>query len=212
MDGLAQAEAYAAADFSVGDQALLQRLVQLFPEGLGERLIDLGCGPGNITFRLAEQCAAAQVLGIDGAAVMLQLAQARLAQATALQGRVRFERVCLPAPQLAGGYSALVSNSLLHHLHDPAVLWRSVRQLGAPGAAVYVKDLRRPASASAAEALRARHLPDAPAVLQRDYLASLHAAFSPAEVQQQLREAGLDDQLQVAGLEDRYLEVWGRLR
>jgi hypothetical protein len=48
-------------------------------------------------------------------------------------------------------------------------------------------------------------------VLQRDYLASLHAAFTPEEVQQQLQEAGLADQLQVAALEDRYLEVWGQL-
>ena len=48
-------------------------------------------------------------------------------------------------------------------------------------------------------------------MLQHDYLASLHAAFTPTEVAQQLEQAGLADQLQVAPLEDRYLEVWGRL-
>jgi hypothetical protein len=48
-------------------------------------------------------------------------------------------------------------------------------------------------------------------VLQHDYLASLHAAFTPAEVAQQLEQAGLAGQLQVAALEDRYLEVWGQL-
>ena len=31
------------------------------------------------------------------------------------------------------------------------------------------------------------------------------------EVAQQLQEAGLADQLQVAALDDRYLEVWGQL-
>jgi hypothetical protein len=32
-----------------------------------------------------------------------------------------------------------------------------------------------------------------------------------SEVRQQLVDAGLADQLQVAALDDRYLEVWGRL-
>ena len=100
----------------------------------------------------------------------------------------------LEAGGYISGYSAVVSNSLLHHLHDPAVLWQSVRQLGASGACVYIKDLRRPASAAAAEALRQLYLADAPAVLQHDYLASLHAAFTPEEVSAQLQEAGLADQ------------------
>ena len=211
MEGRAQAEAYAAADFSAGDQAVIDRLVQLFPEGLGPRLLDLGCGPGNISFRLARCWPDAEVLGLDGAAAMLELAELQRAASPAGFGRLRFERVSLPAPQLAGGYSAVVSNSLLHHLHDPAVLWHSVRQLAAPGARVYVKDLRRPPSAAAADLMRQRYLADAPPVLQHDYLASLHAAFTPEEVGAQLQAAGLGDQLQVAAVEDRYLEVWGRL-
>ena len=67
MDGADQAQAYAAADFSAGDQALIERLDQLFPAGLGPRLADLGCGPGNISFRLARRHPQAEVLGIDGA-------------------------------------------------------------------------------------------------------------------------------------------------
>ncbi len=47
-------------------------------------------------------------------------------------------------------------------------------------------------------------------MLQLDYLASLHAAFEPSEVEAQLVEAGLGG-LQVGALEDRYLEVWGRM-
>ena len=211
MEGLEQAQAYAAANFAAGDQALIERLAVLFPQGLGERLVDLGCGPGNISFRLAERYSGASVLGIDGAAAMLAPALQRLAELPELQGRLRFEQRCLPAADLPGGYTAVVSNSLLHHLHDPQVLWSSVAQLAGPGACVYIKDLRRPASAEAALALQRLHLADAPAVLQHDYIASLHAAFTPEEVAQQLQEAGLEDQLQVAALEDRYLEVWGQL-
>jgi 2-polyprenyl-3-methyl-5-hydroxy-6-metoxy-1,4-benzoquinol methylase len=211
MEGLEQAQVYAAADFAAGDQALIERLAQLFPGGLGARLVDLGCGPGNISFRLAECYGDASVLGIDGASAMLAPALQRLAEQPQLQGRLCFEQRCLPAAALPGGYTAVLSNSLLHHLHDPQVLWRSVAQLAGPGACVYIKDLRRPASAHAALELQRLHLADAPVVLQNDYIASLHAAFTPEEVELQLQEAGLADQLQVAALEDRYLEVWGQL-
>ena len=210
MTGRAQAGAYAAADFSASDQAFLERVQQLFPEGLGPRLLDLGCGPGNISFRLARSYPAATVLAVDGAPAMLDLARGQLLQ-TDLAERLRFVEAVLPDPALTCGASAVLSNSLLHHLHDPQVLWGSIRQLGAPGAAIYVKDLRRPGSLADAEALRDRYLAGAPAVLQHDYFASLQAAFTPEEVCAQLRQAGLADRLQVAAVEDRYLEVWGRL-
>ena len=117
----------------------------------------------------------------------------------------------LPDRSLARDYSAVISNSLLHHLHDPAVLWQSVRALGLPGAAVYIKDLRRPVSEEEVHALKNRYLRDAPDVLQRDYVASLHAAFTVEEVGEQLVHAGLADQLSVASVEDRHLEIWGHL-
>lgn len=122
MTGEEQALAYSVADFSASDQALVERLLELFPDGLGKALLDLGCGPGNISFLLARHFTAAQVVGVDGAAVMLRLAEQALAADTALHQRLRFEQSCLPDPDLAGGYSAVVSNSLLHHLHDPQVL------------------------------------------------------------------------------------------
>jgi 2-polyprenyl-3-methyl-5-hydroxy-6-metoxy-1,4-benzoquinol methylase len=210
MDEAEQAQAYAQADFSVGDQALVERLDQLFPAGLGARLLDLGCGPGNISFILAERHGQATVLGVDGAEAMLALARQRLREQPLLEGRLSFQQALLPCPELAGGFSAVVSNSLLHHLHNPQVLWQALRQLGAPGTCIYMKDLRRPGSSAMADELRQRYLAEAPPVLQRDYTASLHAAFRPEEVELQLAAAGLHS-LRVEPLEDRYLEVWGQL-
>jgi hypothetical protein len=85
-----------------------------------------------------------------------------------------------------------------------------VAQLAAPGAFVYVQDLRRPASEAAVEQLVAASMASAPEVLRRDYRASLHAAFTPTEVAVQLQQAGLQG-LRVDSLGDCYLEVWGRL-
>ena len=56
--------------------------------------------------------------------------------------------------------------------------------------------------------LQAVHLPDTPEVLRQDFIASLAAAFEPAEVEDQLREAGLDG-LSVSQEGDRYLVVSG---
>jgi len=239
MDEPAQARAYADADFSASDQALVERLMELFGNGaaLGPRIVDLGCGPGNISFLLAEHVPAASVLGLDGAAAMLAIAEqrrqawgqgARLEQGqTSRSSRLRFRQALLPLETGAAlrlraeatggtgagagaGFSAVVSNSLLHHLHDPAVLWTTVRQLAAPGAVLYLQDLRRPASTAALEALVVREMATAPEVLRRDYRHSLHAAFTAAEVAAQMQQARLDG-LRVEERGERYLEVWGRL-
>ena len=212
MDGAEQVEAYAAADFHASDQAMVERLAGLCGEDPGPLLVDLGCGPGNISFLLARRFPQAAVLGLDGAPRMLRTAEQRLAAEPALAGRLRFEQALLPLPASygAGEISAILSNSLLHHLHDPLGLWTSVAQLAAPGAFVYVQDLRRPSSDAAVEALVAASMADVPEVLRRDYRASLHAAFTPAEVAAQLADAGLAG-LRVEPLGDCYLEVWGWL-
>lgn len=210
MDGQDQAQAYASADFAAGDQAMVDRLLARFGADLGPRLLDLGCGPGNITFRLARACPAATVVGIDGAAAMLRIAEQRRA-ADPAGATIRFEQQQLPCPEWPeAGFSAVVSNSLLHHLHDPAVLWSSVQRLGAPGAVVQVHDLQRPPDAAAAVALVEARMAGAPEVLRRDFHHSLHAAFTPEEVERQLAEAGLG-QLTVAVVDELHLEVWGRL-
>jgi 2-polyprenyl-3-methyl-5-hydroxy-6-metoxy-1,4-benzoquinol methylase len=104
----------------------------------------------------------------------------------------------------------VISNSLLHHLHHPELLWQATCQLSRSGAVVLHRDLRRPANSQDALALREKYLPDAPEVLRHDYLASLHAAFTVPEVRAQLDRCGLDA-LRVEAVADRYLEVSGRL-
>ena len=220
MDDPLQALVYVEADFHASDAALLQRILDLAGHGgLGSRVVDLGCGPGNISFRLAAALPQACVLGVDGAAAMLELAEQRRCSDPARWSQLRFHRACLPfatgaleslpAP-FAPPYSSIVSNSLLHHLHDPAVLWRSVSQLAAPGALVVVRDLRRPPDPQTLAALVERHAAAAHPLLRRDFANSLAAAFRPEEVEAQLLTAGLTG-LSVTPQEDRYLEVSGRL-
>jgi hypothetical protein len=76
--------------------------------------------------------------------------------------------------------------------HHPEVLWQTVRSLVVPGMAVFMADLRRPASAAEAQRIVEDTCPHEPPVLKRDFFNSLCAAFEPHEVQAQLRQAGLE--------------------
>jgi len=211
MDELEQARAYANADFSEPNERFVASFVAEFPTLRGGAVLDLGCGPGDIVLRLAGRLPQLTVHGLDGSAAMLAHGEARLAGLPAAQGRVQFITGILPGARLPlPRYDAIVSNSLLHHLHDPRVLWRAVRAAGAPGAAVMVMDLCRPESPAAAHAIVATYAGQEPEVLQRDFFNSLCAAFEPAEVRVQLDACGLSG-LAVRTVSDRHLLVSGRL-
>jgi SAM-dependent methyltransferase len=211
MDEFEQARAYAEADFSEPNERFVGYFeTEIEPPRRGA-VLDLGCGPGDIVLRLARRHPALAVHGLDGSAAMLEFGRARLSAEPELQSRVRFVQGILPGASLPlPRYDAIVSNSLLHHLHDPLVLWRAVRELGAPGAAVLVMDLYRPASPDAAEAIVEAYSGGEPEVLKRDFFNSLCAAFEPDEVRSQLDACGLAS-LEIRAVSDRHMLVAGRL-
>jgi SAM-dependent methyltransferase len=142
---------------------------------------------------------------------MLRFASERLHESPELGGRVQFIEGRLPGASLPlDAYDAVISNSLLHHLHEPLGFWSALREAGAPGAAVLVMDLFRPDSAAAARAIVRQYAGGEPEVLQQDYYASLCAAFEPGEVRAQLEASGLGA-LDVRTVSDRHLLVVGRL-
>jgi SAM-dependent methyltransferase len=212
MDEAEQARAYALADFDEPNARFVGYFESAFPELVTGSVLDLGCGPGDIVLRLATRHPRLVVHGLDGSAAMLRFAAERLHEMPATGGRVQFVEGVLPGASLPlAAYDAVISNSLLHHLHDPLVFWRAVAEAGAPGAAVLVMDLFRPASEADARALVEQYASGEPELLQRDFLASLHAAFEPDEVRGQLATVGLDGVLAVSTVSDRHLLVTGRL-
>ena len=212
MDEPEQALAYAEADFSEPNELFLACFRELIPEPLGAaRVLDLGCGPADILLRFARAHPQARLHGLDGSEAMLEFGRRALQQQPELAARVQLSCECLPSERLpAAAYDAVISNSLLHHLWQPKVLWRTVRQCGRSGAAVVIMDLHRPDTPQEVERLVETYAADAPQVLQRDFRNSLFAAFSVDEVEHQLREAGLG-QLGVDLVSDRHLCVRGRL-
>ena len=205
-----QAMAYASADF----EAPHSRVVELFVESfsctdLSGDVLDLGCGPGDIAMRFARRFPKCRVIGLDGSEAMLRRGWELLAKNDALRSRVKLVQGLLPGADLHGQrFSTVISNSLLHHLHEPAVLWDSVKKFAAPGARVFVVDLMRPADEAAARALTAQYCANEPPVLREDFYNSLLAAFTVDEVRHQLKAAELDG-FEVRAVSDRHLVIHG---
>ncbi|HEX6291492.1 MAG TPA: class I SAM-dependent methyltransferase [Herpetosiphonaceae bacterium] len=212
MDDDEQARAYAGIDFGEAHQNVITFFHQTFPgEDVTGYVLDLGCGPGDITRRFALAFPNCILHGLDGSESMLRYGRELFAQDAALRDRVALIQGMLPGATLPRvHYDVVISNSLLHHLHDPQVLWQAVRQYAAPGARVFIMDLRRPATADAAWALVEKHATSDPEVFKRDFYNSLLAAFTPAEIEAQLQTAGLDH-FTVRPVTDRHVIVAGRM-
>jgi ubiquinone/menaquinone biosynthesis C-methylase UbiE len=210
MDESSQAEAYAAADFAEAHERIVERFAFCFPGvEIAGNVLDLGCGPGDISFRFAMRFPGASVTGVDGSAAMIELARQRQARETVLADRVRFIKALIPGTPLpAGPYAAIISNSLLHHLHRPAVLWETIAAYASAGTRIYVADLYRPPTTAVARQMVESYAAGEPDVLRRDFYHSLCAAFEPPEVEAQIEAAGLSE-LAVAVISDRHLVVHG---
>ena len=210
MDDPVHAAAYAAADFDDAHSRILMAFEQFFPRvEVAGPVLDLGCGPGDIGFRFAARFPDAEIIGVDGAPAMLALAQQRKVSDAVLGPRMNFVEGLLPdAPVPTLTYAAIISNSLLHHLHDPAVLWEMVNRHAGSDTYIFIADLFRPQSTAAARHLVEQYAATEPEVLRRDFFHSLCAAFEPDEIEAQLATAGLHG-LSVDLLGDRHLVVHG---
>lgn len=213
MNDRHQAEAYARADFEEPHRFFVERCITFLEEQALEpaTVLDLGCGPADITVRLAHALPRANLMAVEAATAMIDLAADRIAS-EGLDGRIGLMQAHIPDQDLAtGDFDLVISNSLLHHLTDPIDLWHTVKTLGRPGGAVFVMDLRRPAGREEAQALVDRYAQGEPAVLRHDFFHSLCAAYRPDEVATQLGEAGLLGALRIEVPTDRHLIVSGRL-
>lgn len=79
------------------------------------RVVDLGCGPGTLTARLAERWPEADVLGVDSSPAMIERART---EQRAAAGRLRFTLGDLRDWRSAEGVDIVVSNATLQWVPD----------------------------------------------------------------------------------------------
>lgn len=207
MEDEAQVRAYAEADFSAPHQQFIDRLLEIVaPEDFDSPALDLGCGSGDISRRFVEAYPLSRLDAVDGSKPMLDYAKSTIAGE--LRRRINFIHGKLPDVRLPdAGYDLIFSNSLLHHLPEPQVLWQFIKHYARPGARVAVMDLLRPGTIEEAKTKVECHAASEPEILQHDFYHSLLAAFTLDEINEQLHEAGLD--FSVAQVSDRHAFITG---
>ncbi len=114
-----------AADY-VRNGAFVARLgeplIDLLAPVAGERILDLGCGDGTLTARIAES--GARVLGLDASESMVTAARTK-----------GVEAVCCAADAMAfsGAFDAVFSNAALHWMKNAREVADRVREALRPG-------------------------------------------------------------------------------
>ena len=218
MENPSQVKAYADADFSRSDSMVvgeLEKYLNKLGKTLNENdlILDIACGPGNISERIATNWPFVKVIGIDGSKEMLKLAEKKLYESFAKNLSYELIEINLIATgkkQFPYEADVLVSNSALHHFHDPFRFWDALKKLGKRKCIHIHRDLIRPASIEKAIEIKEKLLSNSPEILKKDFYASLKASFTVEEVNQQLLKAGLS-QLKVFQVDELYLEVIGSL-
>ena len=186
--------------------ALIREYVRPRP---GDRILDIGCGPGDVMLRLAAARPSARITAIDGSSAMLELAR-QAVHSAGQQQRVTLLQGYVPGlPLEERSFDAVLSKDLLHHLPDPMVLWSEARRLGRRGAAIYVMDLMRPESREAAHNVVETVARDELPILKADFYASLCAAFTLEEAKAQVKQSRLP--LEVTQVSDRHMVIKGVL-
>lgn len=192
MDDREEAAAYDAMDHAEPNKAFVQRLIEL---GIGScaTALDLGTGPGDIPVLLAGQVSGLQITAIDLAQTMLDIAETRVLEADLGE---RIELACMDVKSIDfpnDSFDAVFSNTILHHIPEPAQMLAEAARVLRPGGLLLIRDLYRPASLEQLNALVKQHATEAAPEQRKLFADSLHAALTPDELRAIANEQDLSD-------------------
>jgi trans-aconitate 2-methyltransferase len=155
-------------------------LLALVRPRVGMRVVDLGCGTGELTRVMHEKLGASETLGIDSSPEMLARAKKHAGDG------LRFERSDLGAFD-GEGFDLVFSSAAVHWVMDHPALFARLSKALAPGGQIAVQmpaNFDHPSHATAwevarespfAEALAGRTRPSAPVLAPEAYATLLHA-------------------------------------
>jgi SAM-dependent methyltransferase len=123
----------AAVSFLYGRDAAAEIAIDVAALQPGERLVDVGCGPGVAAARAARL--GAQVVGVDPATVMLTLARRRWRRL-----RVDWRLGTAESIPVEGGVDVVWSLSTVHHWADVDAGLAEVRRVLRPGGRLVVTE------------------------------------------------------------------------
>lgn len=148
-----------------------------------DETLDLGTGTAQIPIELCRQSPQARVLAIDLSTEMLLVARANI-EVASLRDRIMLD--CVDAkglPYADARFSAVISNSIVHHLPDPAPALAEAARVLRSGERLFIRDLARPDSEATVRKLVNLYAAGANDHQRKLFADSLHAALSLAEIQ-----------------------------
>ena len=217
-----QVDSYAKADFSEGENNLISQINHYLIKNnihLNEKelIVDLGCGPGNISEKLSIKWPKAIVVGIDGSQEMIRIAKSNKNNSLNQSRLKNLSYICADIKSLKSSeinfgknISLLVSNSLIHHITYLDDFFNSIERLSSNLTINFHKDLKRPKDEKSALNLKEECRKKYNDILTHDYYASLKASYTAKEIKSFIFENKLSS-LEVFEEDNQYLVIYGKV-
>jgi 2-polyprenyl-3-methyl-5-hydroxy-6-metoxy-1,4-benzoquinol methylase len=210
MDTPDEAVAYDQMDHSEVNRRFVDDLLAAWGPVEGRvEVIDLGTGTALIPIELCRRDARVHVVAVDAAEHMLEVARVNVERA-GLADRIRLE-LADAKQQSAGAYDVVMSNSLVHHLPEPALFFDRAAELVRPDGMLFVRDLFRPASEAEWQRLVGLYTAGESDHARQMFAESLRAALTLDEVRELVAARGFDP-ASVTATSDRHWTWVARAR
>ena len=188
MDTAEEARDYDAMDHSEVNRVFVADFLAVW-DGRGP-VLDVGTGTALIPIEFCRQSPKGTVVAVDAAEHMLRVGRENVRRA-GLEGRIRLERCDAKRMPFAGGaFGAVVSNSIVHHIPEPAAVVAEMARVVAPGGTLFVRDLLRPDDEATLQRLVDLHTAGANDHQRGMFADSLHAALTIDEVRDIVQALG----------------------
>jgi ubiquinone/menaquinone biosynthesis C-methylase UbiE len=180
MDSAEESRDYDAMDHSAVNRVFVTDFLAEW-NGAG-RILDAGAGTAQIPIELCRRHPTARVVAIDAAAHMLALGRVNVRRA-GLDARIVLEECdAKRLPFTDSAFGAVMSNSIVHHIPEPAAVLAEMVRVVAPGGVLFVRDLLRPSDEQMLHALVNAYAGDANEHQRQMFADSLHAALTLEEL------------------------------
>ncbi len=197
MEGEDDASEYDEMDFSATDRLFAERAAEYAKSGA--HIVDIGCGNAKIPIMIAEMTQqkfgatdSVRITGVEMSPSMRAAAERNRDKAGISAQKLEIvpgDAKKLPFPD--GSSGMVVSNSVVHHIPDPRVMFREVGRLAGKTGAILIRDLVRPNSKEELDQLVQKHAVGWSPYQTKLFADSLHAALTLDEVRAMLEECGV---------------------
>ncbi|XDD42643.1 trans-aconitate 2-methyltransferase [Leptospira sp. WS60.C2] len=207
MEEAEQVQSYAHADFESAHSMIIKQFQSRLPLQFSPKyVLDLGCGPGDMSSRLLNLFPNSNFTFLDGSNLMLDLCKKRLFN---VLGEKRNNNLFFKNELVQGfvpesSFDLVFSNSLLHHVHDPYAFWSAIQRSIDDDSFIFICDLLRPNSLAETDHLVDRYAKNESEILRKDFFNSLLAAFRFEEVADMIATIRMSHKLNLEVISDRH--------